>query len=192
MEQTLFRPRSSDGTTRLGPDLIVWNVVDAELDDHHGYNVQAVIRLHGRRFEIDELTVIRRQDGEQVTGIGIRALKLSDIVRRAVGRSLANFPPEKAVGKIAFINSESGAAVAYGAITTEDAAAAKRDGPVDSTLRLVGRVYTLAYAVQDRQAKAVADTFGVSMGTANAWIAKAKAAGYIITSEEGNDGTPEA
>jgi hypothetical protein len=167
--------------------------VDAELDDYHGYDVQAVIRLRGRRFEMDELTVTRRDDGEQVTGFGLRALKPPAIIRNAVGRSLANFPPDRSDGSVAFISSEPGTAVAYGAVTAADAAAAKSDGPIDSTLRLVGRVYTLAYAVQDRQAKAIAETFGVSARTAGAWISKAKAAGYVAADdEEDDDGTPEA
>lgn len=97
---------------------------------------------------------------------------------------LANYPPEKAVGKAAFINAEPGTAVAFGAIPAADAAQAKADGPTDNTLQLVGRVYTLMYAVQGTPAKDLAEVFDVSVRTAGAWIAKAKTAGYIVTGED--------
>lgn len=180
-----FNPRRAAGTTQLAPGITVWREIDGYLTNYAGFDMTALIRLHGRRFELDELTITRRDDGEHITGFGMRAIKPPSILRESL-EVLATHPPEKAVGKVAFINSEPGVAVAFGTIPTADAAQAKADGPTDNTLRLVGRVYTLAYAVQDRQAKAVSETFGVSVGTANVWIAKAKTAGHIQT--EDNNG----
>lgn len=178
-----YQPRSGSGTTDLAPGITVWNEVEGELTNYAGYDMHALIRLHGRRFELDELTIKRRENGAEVTGFGMRSIKPPTILRNSL-IVLANYPPEKAVGKAAFINAEPGTAVAFGAIPAADAAQAKADGPTDNTLQLVGRVYTLMYAVQGTPAKDLAEVFDVSVRTAGAWIAKAKTAGYIVTGED--------
>lgn len=178
-----YTPRTRAGTTELSPGLRVWNEIDGELTNYHGFDLRALIRLHGRRFELDELTVIRRDDGEQITGSGLRHLQPPTIIRSSI-KAHANHLPQELSDEIAFLNADPGTAVAFGAIPAEAAVQARSDGPIDSTLRLVGRVYTIAYAVQDRPAKAVAAAFAVSQATANVWIARAKSAGYIAGDDD--------
>lgn len=177
-----YKPRTQAGATELAPGVIVWNEVDGELTNYHGFDIRALIRLHGRRFELDELTVLRRDNGEAVTGFGLRSLQPPSIIRSSV-KAHVDHLPETVTSTHAFLNADPGTAVAYGAIPVEAAARAKADGPVDSTLKLVGRVYTIAYAVQDRPAKAVAQAFAVSQATANVWIARSKSAGYIVEAD---------
>lgn len=178
-----YKPRTQAGTTELAPGVVVWNEVDGELVNYHGFDIRALIRLHGRRFELDELTVLRGDNGEAITGSGLRNLQPPSIIRNSV-KVHTDHLPDKLTSTRAFLNADPGTAVAFGAIPVEAAAKAKADGPVNSTLKLVGRVYAIAHAVQDRPAKAVALAFAVSQATANVWIARAKSAGYIV---EGGD-----
>lgn len=70
-----YQPRSGSGTTDLAPGITVWNEVEGELTNYAGYDMHALIRLHGRRFELDELTIKRRENGAEVTGFGMRSIK---------------------------------------------------------------------------------------------------------------------
>lgn len=185
MIQPTYVPNSAAGQTQISPGLTLWNEVDFSVAGYQGYDVSGVIRLHGKRLELDELTVHRQDDGEQITGFGLRGLQPPAIIRRSLS-VLATYPP----GGEALADSATDF-TALGVVRTEDVDAAKAAGPTDTTLSLVGRVYAAAYAAQDRPAKTVAELFAVSPRTAGAWIAKAKAAGHIITEDE-NDGTPTA
>jgi hypothetical protein len=164
MDEYIYRPRESGGKTTIFPGFDLWNEVDAELDNYHGYDVRALIRLHSERLEVDELTVIRRAGGEPVTGIGIRDLSIPAIVRKSLS---ANAPAEREER------------IAFGLLTKADAESAKSAGPIDDSLRKVAMVYRAALATQSPPTRAVQDVFDLPARTAGSWIAKAKVKGYI-------------
>lgn len=164
MVEYIYRPRQSAGKTTIFPGFDLWNEIDAELEDYHGYDVQALIRLHAERLEVDELKVTRRPGGEPVTGIGIREFSIPALVRK----SLSANAPEQREERIAF-----------GLLSKADAESAKAAGPVDDSLRKVAMVYRAALATQSPPTKAVQDVFDLAARTAGSWIAKAKAKGYI-------------
>lgn len=169
MVEYMYRPRKSAGKTTIFPGFELWNEVDAELGDYHGYDVQALIRLHSERLEVDELKVIRRPGGEPVTGIGIREFSLPAIVRKSLS---ASAPADKEDR------------IAFGLLTKAEADRAKEVGPIDDSLRKVAMVYRSALATQSPPTKAVQDTFGLAARTAGSWIAKAKAKGYIPDADQ--------
>lgn len=164
-----YTPRESAGRTTIFPGFELWNEVDAKLDDYHGYDVEALIRLHSERLEIDELKVIRRADGPPVTGIGIREFSIPAIVRWSL---TANAPTRREER------------VAFGLLTAAEAEAAKAAGPLDDSLRKVAMVYRAALATQSPPTKAVQDVFDLAARTAGSWIAKAKAKGYIPDADQ--------
>lgn len=168
MLKATHTPIEAAGKTTLFPGFELWNEVEARLTDYHGYDVHALIRLHSQRLEVDELKIIRRPDGEPVTGIGIRDISIPAIVRKSL---LANAP----------IDREE--RVAFGLLTKAEAEEAKAAGPLDESLRKVAMVYRAAGATQSPPTKAVQDVFDLPARTAGSWIAKAKAKGYIPASE---------
>ncbi|MHA7284839.1 hypothetical protein ACX80I_01025 [Arthrobacter sp. MDT3-44] len=159
-----YVPRQEAGKTTLFPGFDLWNEVDAELDDYHGYDIRALIRLTQERLEIDQLEILRRKGGPAITGTGIRDLQPPAIVRK----SLSALAPD-----------EYRKSVAYGVLSTEEAKAAKASGPTQESIEAVAKVYRSAYAVQSPPTKAVQEVFGLSPRTAGSWIAKARAKGLI-------------
>lgn len=185
-------PNVDAGYTRLpphGPTL--WNEVSVKSADYAGYDVYGLIRLHGRRLELDELTVVRRADGEQITGYKLRSISPQTLFQLALEASW--FKPPEAGGKILslFDGRWEGPNVGAGMFTRTEVDEAKAAGPVDDTLRMVGKLYTLAYALNDAPAKAVAQTFKVSARTAGNWISKAKQAEYIAA-DDASEGATDA
>lgn len=169
MVEYMYRPRTSAGKTTIFPGFELWNEVDAYLGDYHGFDVEALIRLHSERLEVDELKVIRRTDGEPVTGIGIREFSIPAIVRKSLRASAPADDEER---------------IAFGLITKAEADDVKAAGPLDDSLRKVAMVYRAALATQSPPTKAVQDVFGLAARTAGSWIAKAKAKGYIPDTEQ--------
>lgn len=164
MVENRYTPRKGAGKTTIFPGFELWNEVDAELRDYHGYDVQALIRLRAERLEVDELTVMRRDGGEPITGIGIRELSIPAIVRRSL---TANAPAAREER------------IAFGLLTSDEAEEAKAAGPVEDSLRKVAMVYRAALATQSPPTKAVQDVFDLPARTAGSWISKAKGKGYI-------------
>ena len=167
-----YRAREQAGKTTIFPGFEIWNEVDAELDDYHGYDVKALIRLHSERLEVDEFKVIRRPEGEPITGIGIRELSIPAIVRKSLAANAT---------------SQRGERIAFGLLTKAEAESAKAAGPLDDSLRKVAMVYRAALATQSPPTKAVQDVFDLPARTAGSWIAKAKAKGYIPEPEQTAD-----
>lgn len=157
-------PRKEAGKTTLFPGFDLWNEVDAELDDYHGFDVRALLRLNQERWEIDQLEISRRSGGPAITGAGIRELQPPAIIRK----TLSVLAP-----------AEYRMSVAYGVIGADEAQAAKANGPTRESLEAVAKVYRSAYAVQEPPTKAVQEVFGLSPRTAGSWIAKARAQGLI-------------
>lgn len=185
-------PNVEAGYTSLpphGPTL--WNEVSVKAADYAGYDVYGLIRLHGRRLELDQLTVVRRTDGEQITGYNLRSISPQTLFQLALEASW--FKPPETGGEILnlFDGRWEGPNAGAGMFTRTEVDDAKAAGPVDDTLRMVGKLYTLAYALNDAPAKAVAQTFKVSARTAGNWISKAKQAGYIAA-DEATEGASDA
>jgi hypothetical protein len=169
MVEYIYWPRESAGKTTIFPGFELWNEVDAELDDYHGYDVRALIRLHSERLEVDELKVIRRPDGEPVTGIGIREFSIPALIRKSLSANAPDMPEQR---------------IAFGLLTKAEAEDAKAAGPTDDSLRKVAMVYRAALATQSPPTKAVQDVFDLAARTAGSWIAKAKAKGYIPEADQ--------
>jgi hypothetical protein len=166
-----YTPREAAGKTTLFPGLELWNEVEAELDDYHGYDVRALIRLNHERLELDRLVILRREGGPAITGTGIRDLQPPAIIRR----SLSALAPD-----------EYRISVAYGVLSVEEAKAAKAEGPTQKSIEAVAKVYRTAHAVQSPPTKAVQEVFGLSPRTAGSWIAKARAKGLIPPTGDDN------
>lgn len=177
-------PVTKSGYTDLPPNgPTVWNEVAVRVDNWVGYDVFGLVRLHGRRLELDQLNVVRRSDGEEITGYNLRSISPKPLLFLALQTNWQQ-PPEKGGQlKERWLDLIDKPAVAGGLYLVDDLAAAKAAGPVDTTLQMVGKVYTVAYAVNDGPAKAVATAFKVSPRTAGNWVAKAKTAGYIATDD---------
>lgn len=164
----IYKPNKNAGKTLLFPGFELWNEIAFEIDDYHSYDVSGTIRLHGERLEMDELTVKRRDNAEQITGYGIREITPAAIIRNSLR---IQAPTERRVS------------VAFGLLAPEDPAIAKAAGPTDQTLAMVAKVYRASTAVQYPAAKAVQELFNLSARTAGSWIAKAKAKGLIPTGD---------
>lgn len=164
-----YTPVPEAGYTALFPGFELPNEVTFVLDGYTGFHVTGVVRMHGHRYELDELHVRRLTDGAEVTGTALREIKPPSIIRQTL-RVLA--PTDRPTS------------VAFGLFSPEEVEAAKAAGPTDETIRMVAKTYAAARAVQDAPAKAVQEVFGVSPRTAGNWTAKARAAGYLGEPEE--------
>lgn len=178
-----YWPVETSGTTQIHPELSLWNEVEFRVDDYQGYNVTGTIRLHGKRLELDELSVHRIDDGREITGYGLRELQPPAMIRQSLW-VLLNYPPDGEFFDVEIDDRGVSNIVARGLSTDEELEAAKAAGPSSQQLlKLVSRIYVGAQAVQDRPAKVIQEAFGVSPRTAGNWIAKSKAAGYIEAGE---------
>lgn len=185
------KPIVEAGYTELPPNgPTLWNEVTVRIGNWVGYDVYGLVKLHGRRLELDKLQIVRRDDGEEITGYNLRSISPKPLIFIALQTNWWN-PPEKG-GELrdGWFDRIDKPSIAGGLFLADELAEAKADGPVDDTLRMVGKIYTVAFAINDGPAKTVKEAFKVSPRTAGNWIARAKQAGYIAADdEEGkNDG----
>lgn len=164
-------PREAAGKTTLFEGFDLWNEVEVTLDGYRGFHVRAVVRLHHRRYELDELHVTRLDDGREITGAALREITPPFLVRRVLRTHREPLWGTSALGLF----------------LPEEVEAAKAEGPTQNTIRMAAMVYLAAAAVQDPPARAVREVFAVSPRTAGNWIAKAKAAGFIPEDDDAAD-----
>lgn len=123
------------------------------------------------RFVPESVTLSRHGEGDEVTSVNMRALRIQEYLREAVTMF------------VLYEDVESGGWVGHGPVRRlardDEAKAAVNAGPVRESLQLAARIYQIAKVVNMPPAKAVADQLGLAPRTAAHWIAKARAQGLL-------------
>ncbi|WP_211658782.1 hypothetical protein [Phytoactinopolyspora halophila] len=138
--------------------------VTVTAEDVNGYTAELTARYTAEsgRYEVDWLTVRRGDDGQEVTGEGLRSIPVAAILRDGILSALSGFTLLQA-----------GAA-------PEDLG---RSGPTDETLRWVARVYRFALLVGDAPTQAVASSLDIPRATAARWVTRARDRSMLTVSD---------
>ena len=125
--------------------------------------IEADYRDASGRYEVAAVTVSRLGDDE-VTGLALRQIPVAGILRQGVAEVVLN---------------QSGAMHHLDPHPRNLAA----QGPTDETIRAVARIYRLATLLGDPPAQRVAETLGVSRGTASNWAIRARDRGLLTVQD---------
>ena len=164
MHSTLHRVKAEPAgpTIEVGDGWKVPSRITVTAD--HG---EFAVRIEGEyrdasgRYEVDEVAVSRRGDGE-VTGLALRQVPVAAILRQGVVTTV--FADDPARFEL-----------------PPNVLAAQ--GPTDDTLRMVARVYRLATLLGDPPAQRVAEALGVSRSLASNWAIRARDRGYLTVQD---------
>jgi hypothetical protein len=133
------------------------------------HDVDLAIVVADGRLVADNVRVSRREGGDPVTSEALRSIPVARLVRAASG-AVRHVREEYPGGGMslgpAWPNEEEGAYVA-------------KHGLDDDTLRIVARVYRVAYLLGDAPTKRVETLFNLPRSTASRWIATARQRGYL-------------
>jgi hypothetical protein len=123
------------------------------------YSIEMEIALDGEHLVCEAMTCRRRDDGEPVTGEGVRQVPVarflsyaaSGVVRIAeTGETVGTRPPPDPAG-----------------------------GPTDEALTYVSRLYAFAVLCGLAPTKVVADNIGLPKSTAGYWVSQARKRGFL-------------
>ena len=138
-----------------------------------GADVTAVLVLEGRRYVVQEMRIIRQDNGEPITSELIRGIPVQGVVRHYVRDLIErriDMPSTKGV------THYQGGPVT---LTEEERSGLVAAGPTDETLLWVARIYILAELAGEPPAKTVRFGLGIPESTANSWIRRAKDRGIL-------------
>jgi hypothetical protein len=168
-----IRIKSNEDMAHVGSDIYAPTRVELTFTgmDDIGVDYVAVLVLEGRRYVVQELRILRRDDGAPITSELIRGIPVAMTIRGAVSKLVelridpdADYQlrvPEQVV------------------ITPDERQRMVEAGPTDDTLLWVARIYIMAELAGDPPAKSVKETLDIPMPTANNWIRRAKDRGFL-------------
>lgn len=165
MHSTLHRVKAEPAgpTIEVGDGWKVPSRITVTAD--HG---EFAVRIEGEyrdtsgRYEVDEVAVSRRGDGE-VTGLALRQVPVAAILRQGVVHIVT--------------------ADAQRLLPGPDPREVAAQGPTDATLREVARWYRFATLLGDPPAQRVAEALGVSRSLASNWAIRARDRGYLTVQD---------
>jgi hypothetical protein len=133
------------------------------------HDVDLAVVVADGRLVADRVRVSRREGGDPVTSEALRNIPVARLVHAAVG-AVRHVREEYPGGGLslgpAWPSKEEGAYVA-------------KHGLDDDSLRIVARVYRVAYLIGDPPTKQVERLFSLPRSTAGRWIAAARQRGYL-------------
>jgi len=154
----------------LGDDLFMY--ADTRVSTHSRHNViELRVGVHDGRLVADEVSVRRRDDCPPVTSEMLRAIPVARLVRYAA-----------ATVQHVVSRGEGGAMMVAPAWPHETEWANVRWGLNDETLRIVARIYRVAYLLGDAPTKTVQTMLDQPRSTVGRWIAAARQRGFLSES----------
>jgi len=136
-----------------------------------GVDYVAVLVLEGRRYAVQELRILRRDDGPPITGELLRGIPVAMLIRGAVSK-LVELHMDPDVDYQLRVPEQV-------VITPEERRRMVGAGPTDDTLLWVARIYVMAELAGDPPAKSVKETLDIPTSTAGYWIRRAKDRGIL-------------
>jgi hypothetical protein len=147
---------------------------ERDRDDDPPYEGEFTAEFVDGRYEVAELTCRRVEDGEPITGEGLRRLPIGYMLALAASNYiLEGRRIEGASEWTPFMGASPGDA---------------KDGPTDDALRRVAIVYQLNLACGLAPTRAVEVTFELPRSTAGRWIAMARERGFLPAATAGASG----
>lgn len=138
-----------------------------------GVDYVAVLVLEGRRYAVQELRILRRDDGPPITSELIRGIPVAMLIRGAVS-NLVDLRIAQPSPKGTTSHTVGGVL-----LTPDDRVRLVEAGPTDETLLWVARIYVMATLAGDPPAKSVKETLDIPTSTAGYWIRRAKDRGIL-------------
>jgi hypothetical protein len=139
--------------------------VEVKDDRTAEYDIELTARLVDGRYVAEGLTVTKKQRGPEVTGEGLRKVKVAALLYLgAVKETAGAVPPTWELRRL------------------------RAGGPTDETLELVARVYRIAFMCRYPPTQDVAYSFGVPRPTAARWVGLARERGFLRKAEPGRAG----
>jgi len=163
-------PNAGDTLDEVAPGLLVPHRITATVTGIPPYDLELVIEFVDGRFACTSLTARRSEDGESITGDGIRKIPVAAYVSAAV-REAARRVDTRSRDEVLSVP------------VSQDARSYSKRGPVDDTLREVAAVYRLAYVLGEAPLKSVVSAFDVPRSTASRWVAAARDKEFLGASE---------
>ena len=152
----------------LGDDLFIHEDVRVGVRGW-GHDVDVRIVVVDGRLAAGEVTVGRHEGGGPVTSEALRGIPVGRLVKRAGG----------AVQHVRERHDSGGTTVGPAWPSEEEGAYVARHGLDDDTLRIVARVYRVAYLIGDPPTKKVEALLELPRSTAGRWVAAARERGYL-------------
>jgi hypothetical protein len=165
--------KSSEDKVHAGSDLYAptWVELTVTGMEDIGVDYVAVLVVEGRRYVVQELRILRRDDGPPITSELIRGIPVAMLIRGAVS-NLAELRIDPDVDYELRVPEQV-------VITPDDRVRLVEAGPTDETLLWVARIYVMAELAGDPPAKSVKETLDIPTSTAGYWIRRAKDRGIL-------------
>lgn len=155
----------------LGDDLFTYSEVRVTVREWD-HDVDVKVTVVDGRLAADVVRITRGPDGRPVTSEALRALPVARLVRAAAG----------AVQHVRQRHDGGGTTVGPAWPSEEEGAYVARHGLDDESLRIVARIYRVAYLLGDAPTKRVETLLNLPRSTAGRWIAAARERGYLSES----------
>lgn len=170
--------KSSEDKVHAGSDLYAPTWVELTVTGMEDIDVDyvAVLVLEGWRYVVQELRILRRDDGPPITGELLRGIPVAMLIRGTVSNLVElRTDPDAAYESDGFRLREPEQVV----ITPDERRRMVEAGPTDDTLLWVARIYIMAELAGDPPAKSVKETLDIPTSTAGYWIRRAKDRGIL-------------
>jgi hypothetical protein len=170
--------KSSGDKVHTGSDLYAPTWVELTVTGMEDIDVDyvAVLVLEGRRYVVQELRILRRDDGPPITSELIRGIPVAMLIRGTVSNLVELRTDPDAVYESDGLRLRAPEQVV---ITPDERRRMVEAGPTDDTLLWVARIYIMAELAGDPPAKSVKETLDTPTSTAGYWIRRAKDRGIL-------------
>lgn len=170
--------KSSEDKVHAGSDLYAptWVELTVTGMEDVGVDYVAALVLEGRRYVVQELRILRRDDGPPITSELIRGIPVAMLIRGTVSNLVELRTDPDAVYGSDGVRMRAPEQVV---ITPDERGRLVGAGPADETLLWVARIYVMAELAGDPPAKSVKETLAIPTSTAGYWIRRAKDRGIL-------------
>jgi hypothetical protein len=158
------------GQAEVFPGVVIWKATEFRGTSSTGHDFEARVELREGRLGIVEFRQRGADPLRPVDAVSLREVPVAHLVRHA-------FMPVRAAnmsGSAAFDPH-----LGMGVTNAGELQRLAQDGSTDETLRMVAKLYTVAFVMREKPVQVVSKAFRIAPTTARSWVTRARAKGHL-------------